>query len=78
MARIDTLSDTWAEVSGWASSELQRARDLLESEATDPADTPAIRARIKLLKRLLELPGKVDPETEPEVAFGIEPPTSES
>lgn len=76
MARIDTLSDTWAEVSGWASSELKKSRDLLESEATEPADTPALRARIKLLKRLLELPSKAAPADEPEVAFGIEPPTS--
>lgn len=76
MARIDTQSDTWAEVSAWASSELKKSRDLLESETTEPADTPAIRARIKLLKRLLELPSKVVPAEEPEVAFGIEPPVS--
>lgn len=76
MARIDILSDTWAEVSAWASSELQKSRDLLESEVTEPADTPAIRARIKLLKRLLELPNKVAPTDEPGVAFGIEPPVS--
>lgn len=76
MAHIDTLSDTWAEVSAWASSELQKSRDLLESEATTPADTPAIRARIKLLKRLLELPNKAAPMTEPEVAFGIDTPVS--
>lgn len=76
MARIDTFSDTWAEVSAWASSELQKSRDLLESEVTEPAATPAIRARIKLLKRLLELPNKEAPTDEPEVAFGIEPPVS--
>lgn len=75
MARINTLSDTWAEVSAWASSELHKSRDLLESEATEPADTPAIRARIKLLKRLLELPSRTAPTTEPEVAFGIDTPT---
>lgn len=71
MARIDIHSDTWAEVSAWASSELQKSRDLLESEATEPADTPSLRARIKLLKRLLELPNQVDPQVEPEVAFGV-------
>lgn len=76
MQRIDPHSDTWAEVSAWASSELQRARDTLESETTDMADTPAIRARIKLMKRLLELPNRVDPTDEPEVAFGINVPTS--
>lgn len=75
MARINTHSDTWAEVSAWASSELQKYRDQLESEATEPADTPAIRARIKLLKRLLELPSKTAPTTEPGVAFGIDTPT---
>jgi len=76
VARIDIHSDTWAEVSAWALSELQKTRDMLESEATEPADTPAIRARIKLLKRLLELPNKVAHTDEPEVAFGIEPPVS--
>lgn len=75
MARIDIHSDTWAEVSAWASSELQKSRDLLESEVTTPADTPAIRARIKLLKRLLELPSRTAPKTEPGVAFGIDTPT---
>lgn len=76
MARIDTLSDTWAEVSAWASFELQKSRDQLESEATTHEQALAVRARIKLAKRLLELPNKVAPTDEPEVAFGIEPPVS--
>lgn len=76
MARIDILSDTWAEVSAWASSELSKSRAELESEATTHEQALALRARIKLAKRLLELPNKTAPQTEPEVAFGIEPPTS--
>lgn len=76
MARIDIHSDTWAEVSAWASSELKKSRDLLESEATTHEQALALRARIKLVKRLLELPNKEAPTDEPEVAFGIEPPVS--
>lgn len=76
MSQIDTHSDTWAEVSAWASNELKRSRDLLESEATKPEDTPPLRARIKLLKRLLELPTQVEAPTEPGVAFGIDAPES--
>lgn len=76
MSRINTPSDTWAEVSAWASSELQKARDQLESETTTHEQALALRARIKLLKRLLELPSKVAPPAEPEVAFGIDAPTS--
>lgn len=76
MSRIDTNSATWAEVSAWAESELSRARELLESETTHPTDTPVLRARIKQMKKLLELPSQSAPTTEREVAFAIEPPTS--
>jgi len=76
MSRINTNSDTWSEVSGWANTELIQARERLESEATDADQTIALRARIKLLKKLLELPSQSAPRTEPEVAFGIAPPTS--
>lgn len=76
MSRIDTNSATWAEVSAWAEKELQRSRELLESETTQPTDTPVLRARIKQMKKLLELPSQIAPKTEPEVAFGIAPPTS--
>lgn len=76
MTRIDTHSDTWAEVAAWAQSELSKARDKLESEATVHEHTLALRAQIKLLKRLLELPSRAAPTTEPEAAFGIDAPTS--
>jgi hypothetical protein len=76
MSRIDTNSESWSEVAGWATSELARSRDLLESETTDHEHTLALRARIKLLKRLLELPSQTAPKDEPEVAFGITPPVS--
>lgn len=75
MARIDIHSDTWAAVSAWASSELQKSRDALESEATTHEQALALRARIKLAKRLLELPNRTAPQTEPEVAFGVDTPT---
>lgn len=74
MARIDTHSDTWAEVSAWAITRLEKARATLESDATDHEQTLASRAQIKLLKQLLELPNQAAPPTESEVAFGIEPP----
>jgi hypothetical protein len=76
MSRIDTHSDTWAEVSAWANEALTRARAKLESDATDAEQTLALRAQIKQLKQLLELPSRTAPTTEPEVAFGIEPPQS--
>ena len=76
MSRINTNSDTWSEVSGWANTELIQARERLESETTDADQTIALRARIKSLKKLLELPSKSATRTEPEVAFGIAPPTS--
>jgi hypothetical protein len=76
MSRIDTNSESWSEVSDWANEELRKARTLLESEATGPDQTVGLRARIKLLKRLLELPSESAPKDEPGVAFGITPPVS--
>lgn len=76
MSRIDTHSESWSEVSDWTNNELSKARDLLESEAIGADQTIALRARIKLLKRLLELPSKTVPQDEPGVAFGITPPVS--
>lgn len=76
MSQINTNSATWAEISAWAQSELSRARELLESETTDADQSIALRARIKQMKKLLELPSKSAPKDEPEVAFGIMPPVS--
>lgn len=76
MSRINTNSETWSEVSDWAKQELSQARERLESEATGPDQTIALRARIKLLKKLLELPSQSASPPEPGVAFGIAPPTS--
>jgi hypothetical protein len=76
MSRIDIHSDTWAEVSAWASSELQKSRDQLESETTTHEQALALRARIKQAKRLLELPNKTASRAEPGVAFGIDAPAS--
>ncbi|NID14968.1 hypothetical protein [Luteibacter yeojuensis] len=71
---IDTRSDTWKDVSGWAKARLAKARSALESDATEHEQTLALRAQIKLLKSLLELPSAAPTKTESEVAFGIEPP----
>jgi hypothetical protein len=76
MSRIATHSDTWAEVSAWASSELAKSRSQLESEAATQEQSIALRARIKLLKKLLELPNRAASTVEPEVAFGIDAPVS--
>ncbi|KAF1008993.1 MAG: hypothetical protein GAK28_00625 [Luteibacter sp.] len=72
--KIDIRSDTWKEVTGWADGRLVKARAALESDATDHEQTLALRAQIKVLKALLELPNATSTTTESEVAFGIEPP----
>lgn len=74
MSRIETVSDTWAEVSAWANERLKKARAALESENTNFEQTLVLRAQIKQLIQLLELPNKAAPPTESELAFGIDPP----
>lgn len=73
MPRIDTVSDTWAEVSTWANDRLKKARAALESDNANFEQVLVFRAQIKLLNRLLELPSKATPPNESEVAFGIDP-----
>lgn len=76
MARIDVNSQTWEAVKTWASSDLEKSRNQLESEVATADQTIALRARIKLLKRLLELPNQIAPLVETGVAFGIDAPVS--
>ena len=54
--RIDTYSDTWTFVRGWAEAELSKARQDNDSLTNDDVRTSSLRGRIKLLKELIELP----------------------
>ena len=51
--KIPKSSLAWAEVEGWCKAHLSKYRIQLESEQTSVDKVPAIRARIAMLKALL-------------------------
>ena len=56
--KIDVFSDTWLFVSNWATSELERLREVNDSAKWNDVQTAAIRGQIKRCKELLALPDK--------------------
>lgn len=48
------MSNAWGEVQSWAKSEIETARTALETE-TAPESTAALRARIAVMRDLLNL-----------------------
>ena len=57
-SKLDPYSSTWQFMKAWTNSELQKARETNDYMKNDETRTAALRGRIKLLKEILELPGK--------------------
>lgn len=54
------MSTTWAEVQGWAKSEIEKARTALETES-DVTAAASLRARIAVMRDLLSLKSQPKP-----------------
>lgn len=57
---FNPYSSTWLFLKTWITSELAKTRELNDYKKNDEIATAMLRGRIKLLKELLELPGKVN------------------
>lgn len=71
---IDVTSPTWRHIKAAAEKEIESMKNRLCGDL-DQVQTTRLRAEIKRLKWLLELPDQqASPEPESEVAFGIREP----
>lgn len=55
---MSTENPTWDDVKEWAEEQIERAFTELEKPGTDHVETEILRARIKAMRDLTELPNK--------------------
>lgn len=68
---IEIHSSTWVFMENWAKSEIDRLRKLNDGMSLSVEKTTAIRGQIKLLKRVLLLPGGGVDDQRPTKGRGI-------
>ena len=57
---IDRYSPTWLSIAAWAQSELEAARIKNDNPKADHDKTLLLRARIKVMRELIDLPNTIE------------------